>query len=104
MGFFPARPVSDSEYLLNRARAEAEMADRAEPGRAADVHHALASAYLGRLFSDGQQAAIGHDLYTIQREKRLALKTIFSASCASFVTPEVEAASENFADLLDKLE
>ena len=50
MSFSPSRPVEDADYLLSRAAAEAEAAERAAQAGSAEAHHRLASLYLDRLF------------------------------------------------------
>jgi hypothetical protein len=52
LGFTPSKPVRDSGYLLRRAEAEAEAAERATSAASAEAHHRLASAYLDRIFGD----------------------------------------------------
>ena len=52
MAFSAAKPVPDADYYLERAAAEAELADHAKSPRTEDLHHKLASQYLGMLFGD----------------------------------------------------
>lgn len=58
MGFFPSRPVPDSEYLLARSIAEATLAASARTVEAAAAHRAIASCYLAKLFGEQDAEAI----------------------------------------------
>jgi hypothetical protein len=100
LGFFPAHPVQDCEYLLGRAKAEIEMADKAVSEAAATRHHELASLYLARVFSE--EAGETDDPWTrleAWQERRAALKSVFGI----FGDDPDEEAPE-FSDLLFRLD
>jgi hypothetical protein len=48
MGIQPKQEVPDSDYLLERVVAEANLAEAASSPESAAIHHKLASAYLDR--------------------------------------------------------
>jgi hypothetical protein len=56
MSFYPHRSIADADYLLERAVAESDLADRAH-GRSAKIHRKLASSYLDRVFGDATAPA-----------------------------------------------
>jgi hypothetical protein len=49
MGIQPKHKVPDSDYLLERGVAEANLAEAASSPESAEIHHKLASAYLDRV-------------------------------------------------------
>lgn len=105
MGFSPAHPVSDSEYLLERAEAELRLADAASNAAAAEAHRALASAYLGRVFSEDQRDP--SDIWQwlrAAREKREALASIFHAEPEGLASADAPIADESFSDILERLD
>jgi hypothetical protein len=102
VGFFPAHPVPDCDYLLSRAEAELSMAEAATNARAAEIHHALASAYLGRIFDeDGERQPDVWKWLRAEREKRQALRSIFESKIAS--SESLTEADRDLSKLLDRL-
>jgi hypothetical protein len=101
LGFFPAHPVQDCEYLLGRAKAEIEMADLASSEAAAARHHELASLYLARVFSD--EAGESEDPWTrleAWQERRAALQSIFG----HFADEQPREPAVDLVDLLGRLD
>lgn len=76
MGLLPKSDVPDSDYLFQRAQAEAACAACADP-EAAKAHQRLASQYLDRLF--GENGAEENIFESRHRETREALTSIFLA-------------------------
>lgn len=104
LGFSPKRPMPDCDYFLNRAEAELRLAEAAANAKAAEAHRALASAYLGRVFSEEGEGQ--DDLWRwlrAAREKRQALRSIF-ASEAPGLAPPVSAPDDMLSDLLGRLD
>ncbi|QAY78773.1 hypothetical protein [Sphingosinicella sp. BN140058] len=96
MGLLPKSDVPDSDYLFERAQAEAACAACAEP-EAAKAHQRLASQYLDRLFGEnGTEDAV---LESRHRETREAMTSIFHA-----LELPAETASLGFEDLLVSLD
>jgi hypothetical protein len=56
MGIQPKQEVPDSDYLLERVVAEANLAEAASSPESAAIHHKLASAYLDRVLMEGRPA------------------------------------------------
>lgn len=102
MGFFPKGQVPDSDYLLGRAEMESRIAEAAGPQSAADAHHALASAYLDKLFSDEPQDGTLDQRMRIGRENRLALLSVFAHMPVQPPIPANQTADQ-FDALLRKL-
>ena len=101
MGFFPAHPVQDCDYLLGRAKAEIEMADNATSEAAAARHHELASLYLARLFSD--EAGGNEDPWArleAWQERGAAIKSVFG----QFADDRAPDPAIDFTDLLGRLD
>jgi hypothetical protein len=102
VGFFPAHPVPDCDYLLSRAEAELSMAEAAANPRVAEIHHALASAYLGKIFDeDGERQPDVWKWLRAEREKRQALRSIFESKVAR--SEPVTADDRDLSQLLDRL-
>lgn len=105
MGFSPAHPVSDCEYLLERAEAELRLADTAGNAAAAEAHRALASAYLGRVFSeDRRDPSDVWQWLRAAREKREALASIFQATSEDAARAAAPVSDQSFSDILDRLD
>lgn len=101
MGFFPAHPVQDCDYLLGRAKAEIEMADQAVSEEAAERHHELASLYLARVFSDdAAEAGDPWERLEAWQERTAALKSIF-VQISDDASRDAEL---EFTDLLGRLD
>jgi hypothetical protein len=45
---------SEQEYFERRAEAQIELAQKATNGRAVQAHYQLASAYLDKIYGDGE--------------------------------------------------
>jgi len=102
MGFFPKGEVPDSDYLLGRAEMESRIADATGSQSAADAHHALASAYLDRLFSEQPGDGTLDQRMRIGRENRLAMLSVFAHMPAQPPLPANQPDDE-FDALLRKL-
>lgn len=105
MGFSPAHPVTDCEYLLSRAEAELRLAEATTNDKAAEAHRALAGAYLGRVFSEDSKDP--GDLWQwlrAAREKREALASIFQAEPARLAPTNGSIPDEGFSDILGRLD
>ncbi len=48
--------MDDTEYFYRRAEAELEMAQKTEVPQAVKAHYTLASAYLDRVYGEGEPA------------------------------------------------
>lgn len=46
--------MDDTEYFYRRAEAELEMAQKTEVPQAVQAHYTLASAYLDRVYGEGE--------------------------------------------------
>ena len=102
MGFFPKGNVPDSDYLLGRAEVESRIAEAAAQQSVANAHHALASAYLDKLFCEDPQGGTLDQRMRTGRENRLALLSIFSQLPVQPPSPANQTGDE-FEDLLRRL-
>lgn len=103
MGFFPTRPVPDADYLISRAEAEIQMADRAASAVPAEVHHKLASAYLGKLFKDPKSCGETLKHGEIEQTKRAAMAAIFQKLADVLNDPDAEISVADYEELLGRL-
>ena len=94
MSFSPSHPVEDADYLLSRATAEAEAAERAAQPSSAEAHHQLASLYLDQLFGDPADS-------TPPRRLAAPEKKAVAAAALQMLKPVGDAS--DFTDLLIKL-
>ena len=98
MSLSPRRSVADCDYLLDRADAEINAADRSFDSCAKGVHQKLASLYLDRVF--GENVDEGGGSPPTPFEKRRILASPFR-----LLRPLVEPdTAPDFADVLAELE
>ena len=103
MGLCSKHVVPDSDYLLARAAAEVEMADRACSTKASDLHHQLASGYLARVFGDAPPPSLStREMCQSLRENTAAVATAVSRACKA-VTPLPGDADPKLGELLSSL-
>jgi hypothetical protein len=102
MGFFPKRSIPGFEYLLARAEAETELAERAVDQHAADAHHKLADSYLGQLFGDDAGQMTPFDRTKARPENRKAMLDIF-ARYAEKLDRQLSQSPDELTALLDRL-
>ena len=72
MSLSPRGSVPDCEYLLDRANAEIDAADRSADDRAQSLHRKLASLYLDRVFGDRPGAGAGSRPSPFDEQRRPA--------------------------------
>jgi len=102
MGFFPKRSIPGFEYLLARAEAEAQLAERAVDQQAADAHHKLADSYLGQLFGDDAAQLTAFDRAKVRPENRQAMLDVF-ARYADRLERQLSQSPDDLTALLDRL-
>ena len=99
MAFSPKSVVWDVEYLLERAAAEVERADRARSTKSAEIHHQLASSYLDRAFGSAEGGGP-----PAQRVDRAGTRrALFEGICHQCDRTPVEAVSSELETLLLEL-
>lgn len=99
MAFSSKQRISDAEYLLTRAAAEADHAARAASMRSAEIHHQLASAYLDRVFGD-----VGNERGLLQRHGRVqACRAMFIGIRERIARQPADRIPEHLSELLERL-
>jgi hypothetical protein len=98
MSFYPSRSIADADYLLERAVAESDLADRAH-GRSAKIHRKLASSYLDRVFG----GSTGPVRQATRSERADSRRAVLQVLRRQLDRPAVTPLPEDFKQLLKAL-